>query len=274
MTEYSLNQDGKDRFSLALVTGSTSGIGLALCRLLAKQGIDLIIHGRDEECLNSLVTELEGDVNVVAVQADLNKPEDLSRVVQAIVERQPDLVINNAGFGLYGEILGYPTDQQMEILQVNGNATVKLTIEAARTLIANERKGTILNLSSAASFFVFPGFSVYSAAKAMLNQFSESFDEETKPYGVRVLVACPGKVVTNFRERAGGKPRLSGDSEGDMSPEFAAEQIWRQILKGQKLHIFDWRYRFGTFMSRYILPKALIVWFLKRVMKKTKASAK
>ena len=254
--------DATDEFALALVTGATSGIGLALCRLLAGKGINLIIHGRDAVKLSSLAEELSDNVQVKTVLADLATTEGQQVVADLIAKLKPDLVINNAGFGLYGAALNYTTEEQLEILEVDGLATVRLTLEAARALIANQRKGVIMNISSAAAFIPFPNFALYSATKAMVNHFSESFDEETRSAGVRVLAACPGVVRTNFRSRAGGKEDIKKNSIKPMTSEFAANEIWHQIIKGKKVHIFNWKYRCAIYLSRF-LPKS----YLARIMK-------
>lgn len=257
------SQKGEFQFSLALVTGATSGIGRALCILLASKNIPLIVHGRDTSKLNELAEDLAGKVKVEIVSGDLAFDADQQALAEVISTQKPDLVINNAGFGLYGPVLDFSTEEQLKILEVDGQAVVKLTIEAARTLIASSRLGVILNVSSAAAFVISPGFALYSAAKALVNQFSESFDEETKPQGVRVLAACPGVVKTNFRARAGGKDVTGGDAIAAMSPEFAAKEIWKQIQKGKKLHIFNWKYRASLFIARYLMPSKLVAKIMK-----------
>src|ERR1700728_1079087 len=122
------------RFSLALVTGASSGIGEAVARLLADKGIPLIIHGRNKEKLEKLAAELTLKVNVWIIIGDLADREGRDQVIKVINDRLPDLVINNAGFGLFGDVLTYSTQDEMKILEVDGNATVELTIEAARCL--------------------------------------------------------------------------------------------------------------------------------------------
>jgi len=251
-------------FSLALVTGSTSGIGLALCRLLADQRINLIIHGRDAAKLDALARELSDKVNVQTMIADLAIPDEQKKVAALIATQCPDLVINNAGFGFYGKALDHSTEEQLTILEVDGQAVIRLTLEAARVLIANGRQGVILNVSSVAGFVIFPNFALYSATKALVNQFSESFDEETKSSGVRVLAACPGVVATNFRSSAGGHQKSKNNDLKAMTADFAAEEIWKQIIKGKKLHIFNWKYRISAFMCRYILPKAFVAKLMKK----------
>lgn len=241
------------QFSLALVTGASSGIGAALCRLLASQGIPLLVTGRDPVRLQELVDELQKIVNVTAFVADLKNEKDRQVAIAKIHAYSPDLVINNAGFGLYGESLSFETRAQVDLLNVNAAAVLELTLEAARAMLAANKKGVILNVSSAAGQLIFPNFAVYSASKAFVTNLSQSLDFELQPRGVRILVACPGVVKTSFRERASGM-HMQSNSEMSMSAEFAANKIWQQILDGKRMQIFDWKTRLGIFLSQF-LPK-------------------
>jgi uncharacterized protein len=257
----------KPPFTLALVTGASSGIGEALCRLLASRNIALMITGRNLEKLHELASELSSHIDVTIFAADLADPTDRKEVIQKCYEYVPDLVINNAGFGLYGEALTYETQEQMEILEVNGNAVLELTLEAARAMLSANKQGVILNVSSTAAMQVFPCFAVYAAAKAFVSQLSESLDNEMRYYGIRVLTSCPGMVETQFRTRAsGGVPVTEKSSFRGMSAAFAAEQIWYQIEKKKPLHVFDWKYRIGTFFTKYLLPKAWVAKILRAII--------
>lgn len=247
-------------YKLALITGATSGIGEALCTLLASKGIPLIITGRNEQKLQDLSTRLK--VPVITCAADLVQPAQRKKVAALIETHIPDLVINNAGAGLYGDVLDFPLQEQMEILEVNANAVLELTIAAAKALKEHQKKGTILNVASAAAFFPFPAFSVYAASKTFVLQFSKSFDVETSPFGIRILCACPGQIDTDFRNRAAkGHPQTKTSIA--ISKERAALYIWQQIEKEIPCTIFDFRTRLGVALSR-LIPDFLIVKILKR----------
>lgn len=241
---------------LALITGATSGIGEQLSYLLAEKGINLIVSGRNEHKLAELADRLQTKVKVITIAADLATQAGRNKILVKIHELVPDLVINNAGFGLYGEALKYQTQEQMQILNVDVVAVLELSLEAARAMIAAEKKGIVMNVSSAAGFQIFPNMSVYGASKAFVNHFSESFDYETRRQGVRILAACPGMVETNFRTRAGGS-KQEKRGFGVMTAAYAAEQIWLQIEKQQPIRIFNWLYRFATFLTTYIVPRSI-----------------
>lgn len=248
-------------FSWALVTGASSGIGESLCHLLASKGIKLLICGRNRVKLEELAESLLSQTTVIPIVADLSEISGRRIVIDKIREYIPDLVINNAGFGIYGEAISIPTASQLDILNVNASAVLEISLEAARTLVLHEKIGTIMNISSVVAFQAFPYSAVYAASKSFVSQFSLAFDFEMQPYGIRVLNACPGMVKTEFNRRAGGET-LSMQSSFALSSEYAAEQIWRQIQKGKAMHIFDWKYRMATWLS-YLLPRRLVMWFLR-----------
>ncbi|MBS0603616.1 MAG: SDR family NAD(P)-dependent oxidoreductase [Verrucomicrobia bacterium] len=238
---------------LALITGGSMGLGLALAHALAKRGIPLILVSRSEERLKKAALDLPSSTQIHA--ADLSHPGDCEELIKLIKKRQPDLIINNAGFGLYGPALSHAVSDQIEMVEVNAKALMQITLEGAKTLISEKKKGTILNISSAAGFFSYPGHSVYAATKAFVNSFSESFDREVHKQGVRVLTVCPGLIDTEFRRRASRNYSLKKNSF-TMSASDAAEMILKKAEKGTALSIIDWRYRFAVFLSS-LLPKRL-----------------
>lgn len=251
-------------YHLALITGATSGIGWAVSELLASKGISLAISGRNSEQLRLLKTKLSKQVEVESLQGDLSLLKGRGELISFLHERVPDLVINNAGFGLYGEALSHATNDQVDILEVNGRAVLELTLEAARALVSKEKKGVILNVSSAAAFQIFPLMAVYAASKAFVNHFSQALDFEVRKYGIRVLTICPGMVVTNFQKRAGG---VNLQQAGALSPNFVAEQIWKQIEQLESLRVIDWKYRFLTFLSHFF-PTSWIASIEQRIITK------
>jgi short-subunit dehydrogenase len=224
-----------------------------------------MITGRDKAKLEKLVMTFP---NTISIEADLKDQISRKKIIDAIQEHAPDLVINNAGFGLYGNVLDFTTQEQMEILEVNANALLEITIEAARTLVKEKKKGTILNIASAAAFLPFPAFSVYAAAKAFVKEFSESFDFELAPLGVRVLCACPGQVNTHFRKTA-SKESAHLVSSMAISTEKAVEFLWDQIENQVPVAIFDWRTRFSVYCA-HLVPRS----FLKKLLQKNILSRK
>lgn len=251
---------------LALVTGATSGIGTSLCRLLANQGIALIATGRRTESLNKLQEQLSKQVPISTLAVDLAQANERQKLIHLIHSQTPDLIINNAGFGLYGDCLNSRTDEQKAILEVNGMAVLEISLEAARALASKNKKGVIMNISSIAAFNPSPGMNVYAAAKTFVNHFSLALNAEVQQYGIRVLTACPGIVETQFRERAKGQV-ASHEEWGAMTADFVAEKIWLQIQSCQPLSIIDWKYHLLIRLSS-LLPQKWIMSMLKKKIAK------
>ena len=251
-------------YELAYISGATSGLGRALCFFLAKQKIPLFLTARDSKALESLHEELSALVPAISLSADLRKKEDIASLIASIHSKTPDLVINNAGLGLYGDVLTYSLEEQMEILEVNALSLSQITIEAARALVQNKKKGTILNIASAAALFTYPTFAIYAASKAYVRHFSLSLRQELLPYGIQVLVACPGQIETPFRTKA-AKRKINEKDCLTMTAEKAAALLWKQIQKQKPHMVIDWRYRILCRIAK-ILPSFLITRYLRRAL--------
>ncbi len=217
---------------LALITGASAGLGKELCKLLATKDYQLLVTGRNPDQFPPALD---------SVTADLVTERD--KVIDLIHRYTPDLVINNAGFTVYGPAI----DSNLDIFEVNANAAIELTIEAARALRAANKKGIILNVSSIASELPIPYMALYAAAKAALTSFSQSFDAEMRKFGIRILVALPGPIDTEFASRASKGKFMK--KEG-LTKEVVAKRIWEQIEKQQPFQIIDWKNRVQLFLAK------------------------
>jgi uncharacterized protein len=262
------------KFSWALITGASSGIGEALAHLLAEKKIPLILHGRNRERLDRLADALRPKVEIQILEADLAHKEGRKLVLDKIYQYAPELVINNAGFGLHGDAITWETERLLEIVEVNSKAVLEFSLEGARTLLSTKKHGVILNVSSSAGEVpAFAGMAVYSASKAFVNRFSEALDVEMQPHGIRVLAACPGMVQTRFRERASNyeqQAAYEGHVPKPMTSSFAAEQIWWQIEREKPLHVFDKRTKFLIWLAK-ALPKKLVAKVCRKMILKDAA---
>lgn len=236
----------------ALITGATSGIGEALAHLLADRKMALCLSGRDKGKLETLKKELSQKVPVDIVAADLKDKKDRELLISKIQEGRIDLVINNAGFGLYGDVADQEVKPLLEMLEVNAAALLEIAQGAVKSFIANDLKGTVMNVSSVAGFYAMPGHAVYAASKAFVNSFSQAMDAELRDKGIRILTSCPGKVATAFSKRASEGGGKKANDQMVMTASFAANQIWKQIAQGQSLRVFDWRYQLATGLSLLI----------------------
>lgn len=193
----------------AIVTGASRGIGAAYARLLASRGYDLLLVSRDETRLTHLSRELETNHRVQAhvFIADLAQPAAAHQLfVESRQYRQtPEMLINNAGFGLYGEFVSHPLPRIQEMLQVH----VQTVVESIRLFLPGmiERgSGSIINVASIVGMLPIPYFAEYAATKAFLVSFSEALAEEVRATGVCIQACCPGQTETDFHASAGLRP--------------------------------------------------------------------
>ncbi len=190
----------------ALVTGASSGLGALFARELAATGTPLILTARRRERLDELAADLsaKGGSEAVVMPADLAQPGAAEALMAEVAERglTVSTLINNAGFGLAGDIGDQPLDRILEMIQLNVVAMTTL----ARLVLPGMRRargGGILNVASVAAFQPGPHLAVYYATKAYVLSFSEALHVEEKPHGIRVSALCPGPTVTEFAGVAG-----------------------------------------------------------------------
>lgn len=250
-------------YPLALITGASSGLGKALSHALSKRGTSLILTARDEEKLKAAASDLPTSTQLIP--CDLSSSADRKNLVRVIQQQQPDLIINNAGFGLYGPTYAQPFSDLERMVETNVQAPMELSIEAIRTWLQSGKKGTVLNISSAAGFFSYPHFCVYAATKAFINCFSQGLHQETRKSGIRVLTVCPGQIDTNFRKVA-SRDFPQKKNSITMPLDYAAELVLKELDKGKPLSIIDWRYRLAVGIGR-LLPKCLVQAILERNLK-------
>jgi short-subunit dehydrogenase len=191
-------------WSRALITGASTGIGRAFAVQLAAEGVDLVVVARGAERLDDLAKELEAahGITVEVIAADLTVGADRCRVEERLVaEPTVDLLVNNAGFGTYGPLVELDVDTEVNEIELNVVALVRLTRVALPGMVERGR-GSILNVSSIASLHPTPGHATYGATKAFVTSFSESVHEEVRGTGVRVTAVLPGHTRTEFQDRA------------------------------------------------------------------------
>ena len=227
-----------DQRRTALITGASTGIGLDLARLMARD-FDLIITARDQARLEQVATQLEEQQGnrVHVIPADLAHPQAPARLFAEIESRglRVDALVNNAGFGAYGAFADANAQTQLEMIQVNITALTHLT-RLALTGMLQRRQGRIMNVASTAGFQPGPLMAVYYATKAYVISFSEAIANELKGSGVTVTCLCPGATETEFAKRADmGESRLF--KLGAMRSEDVARAGYEGMLRGKTLVI-------------------------------------
>lgn len=188
----------------ALITGTSAGIGVALAEELAAGGTNLVLTARRKDRLEALAQRLacSHKIETQVIPADLTDPAAPEKIFSFTRDKEIDLLINNAGFGKYGEFHSVAKERLVEMVQVNCSAVVHLTHLFVQGMIAR-RRGDILILASTASFQAVPYISTYAATKAFDLLFAEGLAEELKPYGIRVCALCPGSTESEFHVVAG-----------------------------------------------------------------------
>jgi len=220
-----MTTDWKDRW--ALVTGASAGIGKALAEELARGGANLVLTARRRERLAALAQEFSNkyQVKTEIVVADLvqqSAPELIFRFTQD-KKIEIGLLVNNAGFGQYGEFHTVEAERLLEMVQLNCSAVLHLTRLYLPAMVAR-RGGDVLIVASTASFQAVPYVSTYAATKAFDLYLAEGLAEEMKPYGVRVCALCPGTTESEFHELAGHPSHAKGR-------EQTAQAVARNGLK-------------------------------------------
>ena len=192
--------------STALITGASRGIGYELARQFAQHGHAVVLVASNKPRLCDVADELRGEYNA-AVQVlvkDLALPAAAKEIYDELQQQrtQIDVVVNNAGFNVYGPHCHTDGDAEQRMLAVNVIALTQLTKLFVKDMVGRN-SGTILNVGSVSSFSPFPLESVYAATKAYVLSYSESLAAELRGTGVKVLVLCPGITSTDFYHRAG-----------------------------------------------------------------------
>lgn len=252
----------------ALITGASSGIGKAFAQELAARQTNLVLVSRSEEKLNQLAKQLQEKykIKVDVIVKDLTEPNAAATVFDATKAKglTIDLLINNAGFGDYGDFAESDRERQIKIVQLNILALVDLTHQFL-PLMRQRRSGGIINLSSITAFQPIPYLSVYAASKAFIVSFSQALWAENRSYGVRVLVACPGPIETNFFAEANFPPTLAGST----NQMFTSEEVARESLKALEnwqpnVVIGDFTTQIRTVLARIVPRKILLQMLVKK----------
>lgn len=202
----------------ALVTGASAGIGRAFAVGLAARGHDLVLVARDRTRLDELAAQLIAAhrVAVEVLRADLLDRADLEVVATRVGDdaRPVDVLVNNAGFGTYGRFVDLDVAHEVEEVELNVVALLRLS-HAALAAMQARGSGAILNVGSVAGYQPDPRSATYGATKAFVLSFTHALRTEARGSGVQVMVVCPGYTHTEFHERAG------------LGPSSVPELLWQ-----------------------------------------------
>jgi len=228
---------GKAR-SGSIVTGASSGIGLEIARLLAADGYDLLLVASGEKKLLEVAARFSEEFGrpAAALAVDLARPDGARSLLDEVERRGlfVEVLVNNAGFGVYGPFATADLARTLEMIQVNVTSLAELTRGVLPGMTARG-SGRILNVASTAAFQPGPLMAVYYATKACVLSFSEALANELSGTGVTVTALCPGPTRTAFQERAGLKasPLAAGLLVGDA--RRVAKAGYRGMLRGRRV---------------------------------------
>ncbi len=185
--------------------------------------------------------------------ADLATLDGVQALLNMIQEELPDVIINSAGIGLYGDLVTHSPYELQQMIQINCSAVVAICRDVCDLWMKKGVEGIIVNVSSALSFIPSPGASVYGATKAFITSFSQALDVEMERHKIRILTACPGRVATPFARKA-SKGKVDTNMPGGMlmSTSEVAKDILRQIDEKKPLQIINWKYRLLLFARKFV----------------------
>ena len=254
---------GRYPFRTALVTGASSGIGEAMVRRLAGDGVATAVVARRVDRLEALAEDLAdapGSVDVLA--ADLATEAGVDAVAAWLDDADwpVDLLVNNAGFGTSGRVAEIDPGRMRNELAVNVVALTRLT-RAALPAMLERRRGWILNVSSVASFQPAPQLAVYAASKAYVTSFTEALHEELRGTGVRATALCPGLTRTEFIEVSRGAEAAGSDGGYPAMAWLSADEVaaegLRDAARGRALSIPGVQYKALVTTAGFI-PRGLM----------------
>lgn len=254
----------------ALITGGASGLGYEFAVLLAKDAYRLILIDINSDKLNETKKELEDNypTQVTTITKDMSKQNSSAELFEEIKETPIDVLINNAGFGLYGLFHETNWEREASMLNLHILATTHLTKLILKGMV-ERGQGKILNMSSLAAFQPGPLMSIYYASKSYILSFSEAIANELKGTGVTVTVLCPGQTKTSFQEVVS-----EGTSENKIgfniaTPDEVAQYGYKSMLKGKSVAIPGTFNKFLSFLPR-IMPRNIATAIVRKIQEKNR----
>jgi uncharacterized protein len=249
----------------ALITGASSGIGLELAKVFAREGYDLALVARRRPKLEEVKKELERDhdIQVWPLKFDLSMmgaANELSRELDqdSIVV---DILVNNAGFGSYGRFQEQDELTQLQMLRLNIESLTQLTRLLLPKMV-ERGSGRVMNVASTGAFVPCPYMAVYCATKAYVLSLSEALGEELKGTGVTVTALCPGGTSTEFFQRAGNLN--SRITKNMMEADKVAELGYLALMKGKPVAVTGIK-NWLAIQAPRLFPRKLVAAFVKRL---------
>ena len=236
----------------ALITGGNSGIGRDMAYYLSSMGYDLIIVGKDLASLKDVKKKCNTDVKIFNI--DLSITDNVYKLYEKTKDENIDILINNAGFGLFGNFVDTDLDRELNMINVNIVAVHILTKLFLNDFV-KRNSGYILNVASSAGFMAGPKLSTYYSTKNYVLKESLAIYEELKHMksNVKISVLCPGPVETNFNKVAGGSFNTKSATS-----EYVSKYAIDKMFKNKLIIVPTIKIKLAVFMCRLLPTKLLL----------------
>ncbi len=248
----------------ALITGASSGIGKDIARVLSEKGYDLILVARRKELLEELKRELKTEVKIII--SDLGDEKNVFKLYETVKKDNIDILINNAGFGLFGDFIDTNLDRELEMINLNIKTVHILTKLFLKDFVKRDR-GYILNVASSAGFLAGPHLNTYYATKNYVLKLTMATYQELKEKDSKVVISalCPGPVKTEFNKVAKGKFTIKG-----LDSIAVAKYAINKMFKHKLIIIPGFITKMGIFFNRFLCYKTQLKIISKIQMSKNK----
>lgn len=254
---------------ITLITGATSGLGLELARIYAKENNNILLVARNENKLKDIQKELQDKYNNLVIDyfvADLEQKEEIKKVYNYTLEKQyfVNNLVNNAGFGDRCDFKDMDIDKQMAMTDLNCNTVLYFTRMFLNNMLLNN-EGHIINVASIAAFMPGPYMCTYHATKAYLLLLGEAISYEIRKTNVKLLTLCPGPFLSEFVKKAHNDYTFK-----KIKPVTAyqvAKFAYKKSIKGKRIAIVGAKNRFLVFICRFF-PRNFVTMVSSKNMKK------
>ncbi len=257
---------------IIIVTGASSGLGSEFSKILAEEPCDeLWILARRSDLLENIKNQIEAKkthplVNAISIDlSGIEGAKKFNEILKAENAREEILItylVNNAGFGTYGEFANTDTEREMQMIDLDCTTLTGLTGYCLPYMKAESR---IINVASLASFMPLGNFAVYGACKSFVLSFSVALRAELKPKGISVTAVCPGPVDTNFANVASKGARVKV-LHGKSAYKTALHAV-KKAKRGKLYSIYAFKWKFKAFASHFV-NKSLGAWFTYKFCKR------
>jgi hypothetical protein len=253
---------------VTVITGASGGIGADLARVFACHGHDLVLIARSRAALEALADEIavSGRPRPLVLVFDLLERGAIPQIAAALetAGASPEILVNNAGFGLIGPVASLDPAEQLAIVDLNIRSVVEMTLCFLPAIRA--ARGKILNVASIAAYFPGgPGMAAYYASKSFILSFSLALSQELRPQGVTVSALCPGYTKTGFQARAGFGPSLDlSRLPGSTTALEVAEAGYAGLIAGRREVVPGFFNKLSVLLLPF-LPKSVVLGVISRL---------